>query len=378
VSRRKISTCRILHLIPYSAFGPIHGGKIRVQEISKVLTKIDADVEIMYLDDSDYKTTTSKFDLTDIPRAIVGDLEMFQRDFSLTEFEFVNLEAIVFEHPWLWNEVKRLKKKNPKAKIFYSSHNVEYQLKDEILLKYLGQRASAISEEIRTIEIEVSTSADKVFVVSEQDKEWYAQFTKDEPVLAPNGARERIPLTGIKGKESTAKALVVGSAHPPNIEGCLRFLNDLDLWLPYNAKIVVAGSLAAALAPYWGNLKNRWGEPCIDLIPEVSDFELTNLLEDCNVILLPIAYGGGTNLKSAEALVAGRPIVASRQAFRGFENHIQSTFVDIAETNFDFKILTTARLMGKRIPSLNRDVLELLWESTLRPIENSIREVIND
>jgi hypothetical protein len=372
------STCRILHLIPYPPHGPTHGGKIRAREISQVLSRIDPHIEVMHVGDSEYKERDSQIDLMAIPRALVGDLEMFQRDFQLSRYEFPNLQVIVFEHPWLWNEVKSIKSRYPKVKVVYSSHNVEYQLKDEILFKYLGMRASAITDAIRAIEIDISKSVDRVLVVSQNDKDWYSRFAKLEPILAPNGARQRISVLNTSKRKSEARALVVGSAHPPNIEGCLKFLSDPDLWMPPNSKIVVAGSLADALSGHWGHLRNRWGEFCIELFPQVSDLELAKLLEECNVILLPIAYGGGTNLKTAEALVAGRPIVASIESFRGYEDYIKSPLVKIAETNLDFKALTTSRLMRTRIASVDRDTSKLHWDATLDSIETAILELVND
>lgn len=370
--------CQILHLIPYSAHGPTHGGKIRANEISKVLGRIDPNVKVMHFGDAQYKERARQLDLMAIPRSLVGDLEMLQKDFELSSLEFPNLKIIVFEHPWLWNEVKSLKRKYPSVKIVYSSHNVEYQLKDEILLKYLGQRANSISDAIKSIEVEISNDVDRVLVVSQQDKDWYSQFTRLEPVLAKNGTRQQTSFVNSNSGKLGSNALVVGSAHPPNIEGCLKFLSDPDLWMPNDAKITVVGSLATALTANWGQLRNRWGEVCVELIPEVDDLGLNQLLQDCSVILLPIAYGGGTNLKSAEALVSGRPIVGSPQSFRGFEEYIHSPHVSIAETSLEFKIKVTALLIGERITSVDRDSSKLFWDSTLSSIETTILELVND
>jgi glycosyltransferase involved in cell wall biosynthesis len=366
-----------LHLIPYSPNGPIHGGKIRANEISKVLARVDPNLEVIHLGDSDYKERSPLLDLSAIPKSLVGDLEMLQKDFDLSSIEFPDLKIIVFEHPWLWNEVKSLKRKYPNVKIVYSSHNVEYQLKDEILFKFFGQRAGLIPDAIKSIEIDISRNVDRVLVVSQQDRDWYSQFTKLEPILAKNGTRQRSTILKSNSGKLGSKALVVGSAHPPNIEGCLKFLSDPDLWMPKNAKIIVVGSLASALSAHWGHLRNRWGEVCVELIPEVDDLGLTQLLQECSVILLPIAYGGGTNLKSAEALVSGRPIVASSQSFRGYEEYTHSPLVNIAKTNLEFKVKVTAILIGERIASVERNISKLYWNSTLGSIEPTIQELIN-
>ena len=368
---------QILYLTPYSKTTPVHGGKIRAHQIADILGGLDSNLEILELGDCDYRFRPSKFDLSGIPSTLVGDLEMFERDYALSEKNYTNLKLIVFEQPWSWYEVKDLKKKYPNSKIVYSAQNIEFQLKGKILTQYLGNQASSIVEEIRKIEIEIANTVDRVVVVSEIDAEWYSQFTRRDPVLAPNGAVKRVPSPKIGTGSNQSKALVVGSAHPPNIEGCLKFLSDPDLWMPPNAQIVVAGSLAAALIDHWGQIRNRWGQPCVEFIPEVSDSELTQLLDESNVILLPIAYGGGTNLKTAEALVAGRPIVASHQAFRGFEGFTGDSGVKIAQSNMEFKIFTCARLIGSRIPTKEREISDLLWNSTLRSLASCVLELIN-
>ena len=374
----KFSPSRVIYLTPYSKTGPVHGGKIRADQISKILVGIDPLSETIALGDRDFKSRPSTFELDGVSRALVGDLEMFERNYALSERGYSNLKVVVFEQPWSWNEVKELKKRYPDVKIIYSSQNIECQLKGMILSKYLGDRANSIAREIRNIEIEIASSVDRVIVVSELDKDWYSQFTKHAPILAPNGAVKRNHNSSDSSIKEINSALVVGSSHPPNIEGCLKFLSDPELWMPRDSEIVVAGSLAVALSEHWGNLRNRWGETCVKLIPEVNDSDLGLLLEQSNVIVLPIAYGGGTNLKSAEALVSGRPIVASIQAFRGFEDYTNDPTVKIAHSNMEFKILTAARLISGRIPNKERDISKLLWNSTLRKLETSVRELIHD
>lgn len=378
MTSERLVNSKILYLTPYSKNSPVHGGKVRAHQIANILGGIDSDLEVIDLGDRDYRYRPSNFDLTGIPRALIGDLEIFERDYALSEGNYGNLKLIVFEQPWSWVEVKELKMKYPNLKIVYSSQNIEFQLKDKILTKYLGNQANSIVEEIRKIEMEIAAAVDRVVVVSEIDQDWYSQFTKLIPILAPNGAVKREYLGDTRTGTNPSRALVVGSAHPPNIEGSLKFLSDPDLWMPPNSQIVVAGSLATALFDHWGQIKNRWGESCVQLISEISDPGLTQLLEECNVILLPITYGGGTNLKSAEALVSGRPIVASPQAFRGFENFIGDSAVNIAQSNMEFKILTCARLIGSRIATKERETSTLLWNSTLQSLASGVLELIND
>jgi serine/threonine protein kinase len=58
---------------------------------------------------------------------------------------------------------------------------------------------------------------------------------------------------------------------------------------------------------------------------KIVDFGLSNL------------YEPGTNLKTAEALVSGRPIVGSRIAFRGYEMFMNSENVTVTDVEDDVK-----------------------------------------
>jgi hypothetical protein len=62
---------------------------------------------------------------------------------------------------------------------------------------------------------------------------------------------------------------------------------------------------------------------------------LSLLLSDA--ILLPIVAGGGTNLKTAEALLAGKKIIATSKAFRGFEKFMQDDYVSIVDRPEDYR-----------------------------------------
>lgn len=53
----------------------------------------------------------------------------------------------------------------------------------------------------------------------------------------------------------------------------------------------------------------------------VTNEQRSALLKMSDIVVLPITEGGGTNLKTAEALQSARTIAATDVAFRGFERH---------------------------------------------------------
>jgi glycosyltransferase involved in cell wall biosynthesis len=115
----------------------------------------------------------------------------------------------------------------------------------------------------------------------------------------------------------------------------------------------------------------------VDLISGVTELDLSRLINGCHVILLPIAYGGGTNLKTAEALTSGRPIVASQQAFRGFNKYTGEKLVSVVDRSLEFKIETINKLMQPKQSFIPRNVKDLEWENTLAGIGKLYRDTMN-
>lgn len=367
----------VIQLLPYANDGGIHGGKIRAREIRSTLLREQAKIETVFLGDQQFIQESDEFNLNGVPHSLVGDVNLLNCNFKLSKITMPNLRIILFEQPWAWSEVKRLKISNPKAVVVYSGHNVEYQLKERILKPLLGRQAVEISNQIRKIEIEIATMADYIFTVSQEDANWYSKYSKNAPVVAQNGTSIRETLVHAGNESDSPYGLVVGSAHPPNIEGCLKFLSEPELWLPKSTRIVVAGSLSLALRDRWHALQNRWGQSCVDLISGVTDLDLSRLINECHVMLLPIAYGGGTNLKTAEALTSGRPIVASQQAFRGFKKYSGEKFVSVVDRSLEFKIETINKLMQPKQSFIPRNVNDLEWENTLAGFRKLYRDIMD-
>jgi hypothetical protein len=88
--------------------------------------------------------------------------------------------------------------------------------------------------------------------------------------------------------------------------------------------------------------------------------------------LLPIKDGGGTNLKTAEAIVSGHRIVATPTAFRGFDKYRDAKGVTIATTRQGFvggirQALASEPLNLSRAELAAR--LEVTWSQVLRGVD---------
>ena len=98
---------------------------------------------------------------------------------------------------------------------------------------------------------------------------------------------------------------------------------------------------------------------------------LQGLLEIAHTVGLPITHGGGTNLKTAEALWAGKHVVATTTAFRGFESFRTSPGVLVADepSKFLAALRTTMAQAPNNLPRAEREKRKsVLWTETLKPL----------
>jgi hypothetical protein len=89
---------------------------------------------------------------------------------------------------------------------------------------------------------------------------------------------------------------------------------------------------------------------------------------------LPITIGEGSNLKTAEALESGRPIVGTSKAFRGFESALTLPHVTVADSPIDFRRAVRAVMNKPRYKNGTPHEIRSLfyWDNTLSNIPLAI------
>jgi glycosyltransferase involved in cell wall biosynthesis len=194
--------------------------------------------------------------------------------------------------------------------------------------------------------------------------------------LAPNGVKPW-QLTEDGRKESVTitngymYALYCASAHPPNMTGFFNMFSGGFGSLKPDEKLVVAGGAGPAIA---GDVRVHQSAKLAERVVVaglVSQSCLEGLLDGANCIVLPLTQGGGTNLKTAEALWSGKYVVATTVAMRGFERFVGAHGVFIADDPIAFK-RTLRQVMG--LPPLTLSPVDVearrtvLWDCCLKPL----------
>ena len=295
-------------------------------------------------------------------------------------------------YPWLGlaEIVDRLEHR---PRLVYSSHNVEAALKAETYARIglPGARSDDVISEIRRAEADLTARADLVVAVTDADAAEFGRAGARRVVVAGNGADPPVPAPRSearwrrrfrrRGVEQTLT--FVSSAHLPNWHG---FLDTVGLglaFLPATARVVLAGSLSELV-------RSRLGKPGTPaevafarrsiLTGRLGDAELAGLLAVSDVVLLPIVGGGGSNLKTAEALLSGRPVVGTSFAFRSYEKFRTAPGVRIADSPAGFRTAMLAALTDPfptgpagAGPVGPADPDELTWARRLEPAVLAVR-----
>ena len=295
-------------------------------------------------------------------------------------------DLIHVEQPWLFPFANRYAAQctDHSVRVLYGSANIEHQLKQRILSGYFGpQRAAEAARLVYECEVEAARGADTACATSTHDADWLRRVGARQVILAPNGVCVRetseIGITEANAIIGHRKcALYCASAHPPNVVGFFDiFGRGVGCFAP-NERLVVAGSAGPSVA----------SDHRFDRVPglrrryistgEVSESCLQGLFEVSHAVVLPITYGEGTNLKTAEALWAGRHVVATPVSMRGFEQFIEAQGVHICADPDSFRRVIRSVMESEPLEltldeRLRRETL--LWDNTLKPLIQHIGQL---
>lgn len=385
---------KILVVGPYPIIQPRHGGQKRVKAIVEYYRSIQQ--QTMYVgifspamypvyDSTDITISSDKvlglihdnpeyIDIT-IGRALRLDKDVYKK--FKESLIYFNPDIIHIEQPYLYKSIKALLRTLDAIQpvLIYGSQNIEYKLKQGSLESKIN---SKLVSQTKSIESYATNSADIVLAVSGDD----ATILKHEMgakrrVIVPNGSDPIASTEASTGHWRNIKkqygikkiALFVGSGHPPNIKGLEDILAN-GLNLNNDEKLIIAGGVAKYFFKKYPDKNHSFWKNVIgyDSLEETS---LQGLLATCNLVILPIFNGGGSNLKTAEALLANKKILATRFAFRGYEKYLSLPNIHIKDSPDDFGAAISETLKQKYQQRSKRDVRRVsgvAWSSALRPL----------
>ncbi len=342
-----MSAPRILVLGSYPALNPRHGGQVRLSSIVAAYQgqgfKV---VQASFFPAHDFytKSALGKADVA-LPVASLhrwkGKPNHWVEDLATGEVASADARALAdlerysgkvdfvhLEQPWLLPVVEKLRERGAigNFKLVYGSQNIEHELKRAILRQHHVAEEDEISEAVLALERRCAQQAAVIAAVTNDDAQVISSWTSTPVVLAGNGVKPwhsdehaRAKLRERIGPDPFC--LYVASAHPPNIQGFCDSFGESLAGLSPAQRVVLAGHVGEFIPPTeWFKRWQPLNERRTVVLGVLDIGELSAVRDLAHTFLLPVTSGGGSNLKTAEALYSGRHVVATPLAMRGFEH----------------------------------------------------------
>lgn len=373
---------RVLILSTYTIKDPVGGGQKRVAALVDQYRTAGHDVKhvAIYIDTTHTGVEQSDIAITlddykDNPLIyVIGDLlladSLEKHDAAREKFlglvrEF-SPDVVQVEQSFLYKTVRgALDSIQWDGVMVNSTHNIEAPLKQEILssadnINLSEQEIQEIVSDIDVLERFAAQDADYTIACTLSDAEELERFGATDVILAPNGiertALNRVEIAKVRlafSKRGVNRVILyVGSGHPPNLTGFVELIGAKVGFLADDTRLVVAGGVANLIYDYIQKQPNYIRTIFlrkVDLVGMVTESRLSALLHVADQIILPIVEGGGSNLKTAEALLADKRIVATAKSFRSYEKYLELPNIIIADTPPEFRQAMSVSIDSKKV-----------------------------
>lgn len=395
---------KVLQLSTYPIAKPLHGGQIRVSEISNHFTANGCEVlslsicepthaQYNYKNDfiMNMANVPTPYDLpfcTDFLTSKMVTTHKAAYQFLLKHIRRFMPDIILCEQFWLYSFVESLFENKilnrDNVYLVYSSHNIESQTKKDILNRHdlYGEKVDLLVNEIAMLEINLAKNADHVICVTQKDADYFNAYSRKKVMVCPNGVANR--TVDLIEKERIQNAMThrpylffCGSAYPPNAQGFWDMFGPSMTQFPPECMIVVAGGVGHNLWNYAPPETQKYiyvNQSIIRCIGPVQTSTLAALIDCAKGIILPITCGGGSNLKTAEAIASLKPVIATTTATRGFDFTNQLSNFHITDDPCTFSQTACHMLLDKiKTTYISKDEIKIrkqvYWGNTLAPLD---------
>lgn len=218
-----------------------------------------------------------------------------------------NIDVVFFDSS-IFGKILKYVKRKTKVRTICFMHNVEKKyaysrVKKESFMYYPYYWAYSLNEKIST------KYADKLISINKRDADEVLSLYKRTPdLIVPATFDDVFQFNRAKECESNEKQLLfVGSLFQPNIEGLKWFCKNV---MP-NVKVslVVVGKGLEIL-------KEELEDENIKIIGTVDD--LSDYYYRAKAVVMPIFTGSGMKVKTAEAMMYGKPLFATDEGLEGY------------------------------------------------------------
>ena len=261
-----------------------------------------------------------------------------------------NIDKIFVDGSNLGGFVKIVKKRFPKIKVYTFFHNVEARFFLGSLKQTKTPRALAVFMVNYLAERKSVLHSDKILCINERDSNLLQKFYgRSATDLYPMSLEDKLPLdyASLAYNVQEKFALFVGGTFYANRVGIFWFVEHVAPHINIKTYIVGRG-----FEKFKSELEVNEN---VVVIGEVDS--LAQWYHDAYFVVAPIFDGSGMKTKVAEALMYGKKIIGTPEAFTGYENVVEQAG----------RVCSTADEFVSAIESSN-EMVNSVFDSNLRKI----------
>lgn len=249
---------------------------------------------------------------TDVFEVGFGGLSSVDKIKIMNKIEELNIDTVFVDSSLLGILCRKIKLKKPDIKIVTFFHNVEYKFFIQEILKkwtyFLSYRIllAYVSEKL------ACKYSDKIISLNQRDDNMLVSlYSRRCDMLIPISIENSYNENPSDNSNDIKTGLFVGSYFFPNVHGIKWFIHHV---LPYvKMKLIIVGK-------DMDKIKRDIPDDNLKYVEIYSSVpNLTEYYEKADFVVLPIFLGGGMKVKTAEALMFGKFLIGTTEAFVGYE-----------------------------------------------------------
>lgn len=218
-----------------------------------------------------------------------------------------HFDLIFFERSMFGPLVKKLKKYNIKTQVFCENIEKNYvwnKVKTQSIFFLLPYISTKINEKM------TFKYVDSVICLTKRDSILVEKsYNRKSDAIIPMTFQDIVPKRVKHEMDNKKVLLFIGSYFPPNYDGIKWFISNVMEKLPEYSLQVVGKNFEKK--------RTELERKNVKIIGTVEDLSLY-YSQNCAMVM-PILYGDGMKIKTAEAMMFGKTIIASDEALEGYD-----------------------------------------------------------
>lgn len=217
------------------------------------------------------------------------------------------IKIVFIDESYLGSIAKLVKYINPGIQVITFFHNVRANLSKRWLkehgIKYLLSHFSFLSNEKHAV-----THSDTLITLNKREtNELQKSYQTSSAIEIPICLEDQHKPYNKGNNDDLVTMLFVGTSYYPNVKGISWFINEV---LPHiSGKLTVIGKDIDKKLPYKNSSK-------LNIVGTVNS--TTKYYNQSDIVVSPIFEGAGMKVKTAEALMHGKYIFGTKEAFEGY------------------------------------------------------------